>query len=163
MIYQDVLVWANRNKKRIQTIFLKLKKLKNTEVDSLFHAQHQPVFDRIDCLQCANCCKTISPIILQKDVERIAPFLRMKPHTFIEKYCTLDDDKDYVFNSSPCPFLSHDNYCAIYEVRPKACAEYPHTNHKPMKSILTLTQKNAETCPAVVSVLQQIENSLKRY
>ncbi len=31
---------------------------------------------------------------------------------------------------SPCPFLGDDNYCSVYEARPKACREYPHTDRK---------------------------------
>ena len=30
----------------------------------------------------------------------------------------------------PCPFLAEDGRCTVYEVRPRDCAEYPHTQKK---------------------------------
>ena len=105
-----------------------LKKLKNQDsrkVDDAFHQLHEEVFEEIDCLTCANCCKTTSPIFYQTDIERVAKSLRMKPGDFIEKYLRIDEDKDYVLKYSPCPFLDAENYCSVYADRPKACREYP--------------------------------------
>src|SRR5689334_11299469 len=83
---------ANENKK-----FLKgLSKIPDNKLDSLFHEAHEEVFSEIDCLACANCCKTTSPIFYQTDIERVAKALRMKPGDFIEKYLHLDEDNDYV-------------------------------------------------------------------
>jgi Fe-S-cluster containining protein len=70
-----------------------------------------------------------------------------------------DEDGDYVFKSSPCPFLASDNACSIYEFRPKACREYPHTNRPQMKQILDLTFKNATVCPAVKEILKRIDST----
>jgi hypothetical protein len=69
-----------------------------------------------------------------------------------------EPDGSYVVASSPCPFLQSDNYCGIYDARPAACREYPHTNRKKMHQILDLTFKNASICPAVEKILQQISN-----
>ncbi len=35
-----------------------------------------------------------------------------------------------VLKSSACVFLSNENKCEIYDFRPKACKEYPHTDRK---------------------------------
>ena len=78
----------------------------------------------------------------------------------MEKYVVKDEDGDYVFKQTPCVFLGADNFCSIYEARPNACREYPHTNRKKMHQILDLTIKNAEICPAVVRILDNMENSL---
>lgn len=48
-------------------------------------------------------------------------------------------------------------YCSIYEDRPKACREYPHTDRKKFYQIHALTIKNAETCPAVFHTLEQLK------
>jgi Fe-S-cluster containining protein len=52
--------------------------------------------------------------------------------------------------------LQGDNKCIIYEDRPKACREYPHTNRRKMKQIFTLTLKNSACCPAVEKVMDDL-------
>ncbi|HLZ16206.1 MAG TPA: YkgJ family cysteine cluster protein, partial [Cyclobacteriaceae bacterium] len=119
---------VSKNKSEENKMFLnRVKKQDARKVDDAFHEAHEQVFAETDCLTCANCCKTTSPIFYQTDIERAAKFLRMKPGDFIEKYLRIDEDKDFVLKSSPCAFLGPDNYCSIYESRPKACREYPHT------------------------------------
>jgi Fe-S-cluster containining protein len=141
------------NKKFLQG----LKKKDPRKVDDVFHELHEQVFEEIDCLTCANCCKTTSPIFYQTDIERVAKSLRMKPGDFIEKYLRVDEDKDYVVKSSPCPFLNADNYCSVYDDRPKACREYPHTDRKKMVQITELTFKNTMVCPAVLEMVERLK------
>ncbi len=136
---------------------LSLKKKDARDVDNVFHQLHDEVFEEIDCLTCANCCKTTSPIFYPTDIERLAKALRMKPGEFIEQYHRIDEDKDYVVKSSPCPFLDDDNYCKVYESRPKACREYPHTNRKKMVQIMELTYKNTLVCPAVLEMVERLK------
>jgi uncharacterized protein len=62
-----------------------------------------------------------------------------------------------VLKSSPCAFLGADNYCSIYEARPRACREYPHTNRKKMHQILDLTMRNTQVCPAVLQIVERLE------
>ncbi len=148
----------SKNKSAENKKFLQgLKKKDPRKVDDAFHTVHEEVFEEIDCLECANCCKTTSPIFYQTDIERVAKSLRIKPGDFIEKYLRIDEDKDYVLKSSPCPFLDAENYCSVYEDRPKACREYPHTNRKKMVQILELTHKNTLVCPAVFEMVERLK------
>lgn len=142
-------------KKQFKELLKKLKKEKR--LDYLFLEAHENVFSTLSCLDCANCCKTISPIFKQKDIERLSRRLKMKPYQFIELYLYEDLEGDYVLKEKPCPFLMHDNYCSVYEDRPTACKGYPHTNHVNMKKHLSLAAKNCETCPAVVRILEEIK------
>lgn len=144
---------AAENKKFLSA----LKKRDSRKVDDVFHTMHEEVFETIDCLACANCCKTTSPIFYQNDIERVAKSLRMKPGDFIDKYLRVDEDKDYVLKSSPCPFLGTDNYCSVYDDRPKACREYPHTDRKKMVQITDLTYKNTLVCPAVFEMVERLK------
>ncbi len=123
---------------------------------------HEEEFEVTDCLECANCCKTTSPIVLDRDISRISKFLRLKDHQFIENYLQLDkDDGLYMFNQVPCPFLDEtDNKCIIYEVRPKACKEYPHTDRKNFHQITGLTLKNTEICPATFRIVEELKRRL---
>jgi len=144
---------AAENKKFLQS----LKKKDPRKVDDAFHEIHEEVFEEINCLECANCCKTTSPIFYQNDIERVAKSIRMKPGDFIDKYLRVDEDKDYVLKSSPCPFLDAENYCMVYEDRPKACREYPHTDRKKMVQIMDLTYKNTLVCPAVSEMVERLK------
>jgi Fe-S-cluster containining protein len=142
------------NKKFLQ----RLKSKDARKVDDAFHEMHEQVFQSLDCLTCANCCKTTSPIFYPNDIDRIAKSLKTKPGEFIEKYLRIDEDNDYVLKSSPCAFLDNDNYCKIYDVRPKACREYPHTDRKKMVQITHLTYKNTLVCPAVLEIVERLKS-----
>lgn len=138
----------------------KLKSKRFRNLDDVFQTAHEEVFEKIDCLTCANCCKTTSPIFYQKDIDRVAKRLRMKPFEFIEKYLKIDSDEDYVLKQAPCPFLGDDNYCSVYEDRPTACREYPHTDRKNIYQILDLTYKNTLVCPAVLKIVDEVKKKL---
>jgi hypothetical protein len=150
---------AKAERESIKKQFAKLKKGKGKDTDELFHSRHDDFFQKNDCLTCANCCKTTSPIFRDVDIKRISKQLKLKEAAFINLYLRLDEEGDYVLKNSPCPFLdSSDNTCGIYSFRPLACAEYPHTNRKNMVQILNLTSRNAEICPAVASIVLQMIN-----
>ncbi|MEY3851020.1 MAG: hypothetical protein RJA38_1461, partial [Bacteroidota bacterium] len=115
---------ARKNVKANKKLFNRLAKKK--KLDEVFHAMHEEIFAKTDCLTCANCCRTTSPIFRDVDIERIAKHLGMRVADFTAKYLHLDEDRDWVLNSSPCAFLNlEDNKCSIYDFRPKACREYP--------------------------------------
>lgn len=159
-ILVDLSAFDIESKKRSPENKKFLKRLKHKDprwVDDVFHQVHDDVFEQTDCLTCANCCKTTSPIFYQNDIERIAKFMRLRPGDFIEKYLRIDEDTDYVFKSSPCPFLDDENYCSIYEARPKACREYPHTDRKKMTQIMDLTHKNTLVCPAALEMVERLK------
>ena len=157
MIYNDHLERSKtelpENKKLVQ----KLKKSNSRELDKAFHNEHAQTFKKIDCLACANCCKTTSPLFRDVDIKRISKRLRMPVGKFIAQYLRIDEDNDYVLQSSPCTFLGDDNKCSIYEDRPLACREYPHTDRKNMYQILDLTLINSQICPAVSRILTEIK------
>lgn len=149
---------SDKQSKENKKFLLSLKREDSRDLDEKFHSLHEEVFAETDCLTCANCCKTTSPIFYQTDIERASKALRMKPGQFVEKYLRVDEDKDYVLKTAPCPFLDRENYCSIYQDRPKACREYPHTDRKKMIQILDLTYKNTLVCPAVLEMVKRMKN-----
>ncbi|WP_408086250.1 YkgJ family cysteine cluster protein [Flavobacterium rhizosphaerae] len=146
----------NENKK----FFDKLKKKPPKNLDYIMQDLHENEFRRTDCLNCANCCKTTGPLFTTADIERIAKHLRLKPQQFIDQYLRVDEDKDYVLQNVPCTFLDADNYCLIYEVRPKACREYPHTDRKKFQQISNLTLKNVAICPAAYNIVEEMKKKI---
>jgi len=117
---------------------------------------HEAAFSKIDCLNCAACCKNYSPRFKTPDIKRIAKHLRMKEGQFIEQYLVLDNEGDYVVKSKPCPFLGTDNFCSIYEVRPSDCSRFPYTDEDVIYKRQSLTLKNSTFCPAVYFVLEKL-------
>jgi len=146
---------ANR-KQEFSALFQKLKKKRPAKLDQVVHQLHEEAFGRFDCLSCANCCSSISPIIKDKDAERLAKSRKMKTTEFISRYLCLDEDQDFVFKQTPCPFLMADNYCCVYQDRPRACREYPHTDRNRFYQILPLTLKNCEVCPIVYAITEEL-------
>ncbi len=137
-----------------------LKKKKPKRLDLIMQKLHEEEFEKTDCLACANCCKTTSPIFTEKDITRISKYLRLKEQQFIAQYLYRDEDDFMVLQETPCAFLDNDNSCFIYDVRPKACREYPHTNRKKFIQITNLTLKNTEICPAVYNITEALKIKL---
>jgi Fe-S-cluster containining protein len=141
--------------------FAKLKKKTPKNLDYMMQELHEAEFKRTDCLTCANCCKTTGPLFTNADVERISKSFRMKPQKFIDTYLRIDEENDFVLQQVPCTFLGADNYCSIYDVRPKACREFPHTDRKKFQQISNLTLKNVEICPAAFNIVEEMKKLMK--
>lgn len=141
--------------------FAKLKKKTPKNLDYMMQELHEAEFKRTDCLTCANCCKTMGPLFTNADVERISKSFRMKPQKFIDTYLRIDEENDFVLQQVPCTFLGADNYCSIYDVRPKACREFPHTDRKKFQQISNLTLKNVEICPAAFNIVEEMKKLMK--
>ena len=152
---------AKDKHKENKNFFSKLKKKPPKQLDYVMMELHEAEFNRTDCLTCANCCKTTGPLFTDRDIDRISKHLRLKPQHFISQYLRVDEDKDYVLKKVPCTFLGLDNHCSIYEVRPKACREFPHTNRKKFHQISNLTIKNVAICPAAFNIVEKLKKSVK--
>lgn len=148
---------ATEEHKSHKKFFSKLKARPPRHLDQQIHELHDEVFEEIDCLECANCCKTTSPIFRGIDIDRLAKHLGIRPAELIAQHLHLDREGDYVLNIAPCPFLGPDNYCSVYSARPRACREYPHTDRKNMLQILPLTLRNTLVCPAVGEVVRRLK------
>lgn len=123
---------------------------------------HEEEFRKTDCLSCANCCKTTGPLFTNADVERIAKHLKLKPAEFQQKYLRVDEENDLVLQTVPCVFLDAENYCLIYDVRPKACREYPHTDRKKFHQIANLTLQNVTICPAAYNIVEAMKKKIPK-
>ena len=152
---------AKEKSQETKKYFEKLKKRTPNNLDFVVQELHNSEFKRTDCLTCGNCCKTTSPIFTEKDIQRIAKYVKMKEHLFIATYLERDPEDFYVLKTAPCTFLDlNDNMCTIYDVRPKACNEYPHTNRRKFIQLTNLTMKNTEICPAVYNIVEALKKKL---
>jgi Fe-S-cluster containining protein len=148
---------AKKKQKENTAFFRQLAAKSPGKVDAAFQDLHYEVFDEVNCLDCGNCCKSLGPRLTDADIRRITTVLKVKPSEFTSGYLRLDEDNDYVFRQMPCVFLSEDNYCKIYNDRPRACRDYPHTDRRRMHQILDITLKNTATCPAVYEVVERLK------
>lgn len=141
--------------------FVKLKKRPPKDLDYIMQDLHEVEFEKTDCLTCGNCCKTASPLFTNADIERISKHFKMKYQQFVDQYLERDRDDFMVLKSVPCTFLGADNECSIYDVRPKACREFPHTDRKKFQQISHLTLKNVAICPAAFNIVEEMKKKIK--
>lgn len=134
-----------------------LKAKSGNAVDRVAHSLHAEAFSIIDCTRCANCCKTCSPQFRQSDIRRIAERLSMTADEFKSTYLAANEDGDVLLKTMPCLFLRGDDHCTIYDVRPRDCAEYPHTQKKGFTYRTHSVASNSLTCPAVYFIIEQMQ------
>jgi Fe-S-cluster containining protein len=133
-----------------------------TMVGAAVKAEHQRVFSEMDCLKCANCCKTTPPLYTNKDVKRIAGYLKTTPKQFKRKYTIEDVNGELIGIKVPCSFLNTDYTCSIYEVRPQACRTYPHTDDPDFALRSSLNYNNTIVCPAAHAIVSRLKSSMEK-
>jgi len=153
--------WQKRSKAHQKQYKQLLRKTDKNQVLRQLPALHEEAFKKINCLNCAACCKSYSPRFKTPDIKRISRHLKMKEGDFIDAHLQIDEDGDYVLRSVPCPFLGTDNFCSIYEVRPSDCVRFPYTDEDVLLKRPGITLKNSTFCPIVVHVLERLmENTI---
>lgn len=152
---------AARAEKENKAFLGKLRKKKNLKLERVLYELHEEAFALFDCLECANCCRSVSPIIYERDIDRISRHLKMRPSRMTEQYFQKDEEGDFVFKTTPCPFLMEDNYCSIYNVRPKSCRDYPHTNQIEFIRNYQVTIKNTYICPIAFHVVERLKEKTR--
>jgi Fe-S-cluster containining protein len=118
-------------------------------------------FEKIDCLQCGNCCKGYSPRFKKPDIKRIAKHLKMKDGDLINNYLRVDEEGDYVMRAAPCSFLGEDNYCTIYDVRPSDCERFPYTEEDFLLKRQPMALKNSTFCPITYYIIEKLMAAAK--
>lgn len=148
--------WEKKSGERQKVYKQYLQKAEKNKVLKQLPDLHEEAFNKIDCLQCANCCKNYSPRFKTPDIKRISKHLKMRESVFIDKYLIVDEDGDFVARSKPCPFLGADNYCSIYDQRPSDCHRFPYTDEDVFIKRQQLTLKNSTFCPITYYVLEKL-------
>jgi Fe-S-cluster containining protein len=131
-------------------------------LDRLAEKLDAEVWKEVNCLSCANCCKSMTPTFTATDIKRISAHLGMSPATFKEKYLEYDKkDKDWMNKLQPCQFLdTKTHFCSIYEVRPADCAGFPHLKKKKMTDYIHVHQQNISYCPATFKMVEKMMENL---
>lgn len=157
-------VWpqiALNSKNENREFLISLKRCDKSKINPILLDHHKEVFEKTDCLSCANCCKTTPAIVTKNDTNRIAKFLNISPQQVKRQYLIEDINGEFVFATVPCVFLESDNKCKIYEARPEACRRYPHTDENEYIYRTTLNIANTVVCPAAFNILEKLKYSFK--
>lgn len=151
------------NKKRLRSFLTRLEKKTPAGLDNLAVKLEQEVWQEVDCLSCANCCKTMSPTFTKTDIRRIAKHFNQSPAAFSAQWLRTDKEGDVINQTEPCQFLNlQDNKCSIYEIRPVDCSGFPHLHKKKMADYMHVHKQNIELCPATYKLVEKMEAAFKR-
>lgn len=153
---------VTRNKRRMKSFLSKLEKKRPKGFHAIEIAANAKAWERTDCLDCANCCKTMSPTYTPEDIRRISAHLGMTPKAFREKWLYKDKTGDWMNVKQPCQFLDlKTNMCDIYAVRPRDCAGFPHHVKKRMnQDYMHMFKQNLEYCPATYRMVEAVMEKL---
>ena len=158
---KDILTnWEKKSGERQKEYKKFLHRANKNKVLNELAALHEEATAKIDCPQCANCCKNYSPRFKTPDIKRISRHLKMRESDFINKYLLVDEEGDFVVNTKPCPFLGADNFCSIYGERPSDCRRFPYTDEDVIIKRKELTLKNSTFCPITYYVLEKLTEKL---
>ena len=96
--------------------------------DRILRRIGEGIEEQIDCLQCANCCRVATAKVTERDVERLAKYLRVKPARVMADYVVKSEEEGLVLQrdkKTGCVFLNG-NECTVYDARPESCQKFPH-------------------------------------
>jgi uncharacterized protein len=153
--------WEKKSREKQKQFKSFLDRADRNKVLKLLPELHEEAFTKVDCLECAACCRNYSPRFKTPDIKRLSKYLGLKESRFIETYLKVDEDGDFVVKSSPCPFLGTDNKCSVYEARPSDCSRFPYTDEDVIIRRKAITLKNASFCPATFYVLERLTREIK--
>jgi hypothetical protein len=146
---------ARLRKNEMRRFLRKLEKEPPRGLEKLTAELEKEVWQEVPCLECANCCKTMTPTFTPKDVKRISAHFNQTPEEFRKQWLKKSDG-DLVNKTEPCQFLNlKDNKCSIYEIRPADCAGFPHLPKK-MKDYAHVHRQNVEYCPATFKIVEKM-------
>jgi len=151
------------SRKAFRYFISRLEKKPPQNLHEILDKTEKEVWQQVSCLNCANCCKVMSPTYTAEDIRRISAHLKMKPKEFKEKWLYRDrSNNDWMNKSQPCQFLElKTNMCTIYEVRPADCADFPHFHKRPATDYLYIHKQNIEYCPATMLMIEKLKTTLK--
>ncbi len=137
------------------------RKLRSEKVDRLVVGISEEVWKTIDCTTCGNCCREVSPLVNEVEVEQLACPQHMARAEFASNYLKPTEggqEAPWTMRDRPCPFLK-DNRCTVYQSRPANCRDYPYLD-KPDFTSRTLSMiGRLEVCPAVFEVWEQLKRA----
>ena len=154
---------VRRRKTSFRRFLSKIEKNPPKKLDQLTTIVEKEVWKEVNCLTCANCCKTMTPTYTAKDMNRISSHFEMTVQEFKDKWLYKERSSgDWMNRKTPCQFLDlKTNMCTIYEIRPADCAGFPHLPKRKMVEYMHVHKQNLEYCPATYRMVEKMMEKLK--
>lgn len=151
-------------RKSLHTFLKKFDKKFVPGISKLVDEASIQTWEEIDCLDCANCCKVMTPTFTKSDLSRISAHFNMSEKAFYDKWLKTDEDNgDKVNRIQPCQFLNLEtNMCNIYAIRPEDCAKFPHFHKKPFADFNHIHKQNIEYCPATFKFISKLQEKIEK-
>lgn len=129
-------------------------------VERQFRRVAQEVHDEIDCRQCAECCRVTEVELAERDIERLARYLRISVPEFREQYTAKGEEGELILRRTEqgCVFLSG-NDCTVYDARPGNCERFPHLLRGNGSVAFRMWQfvDRATYCPIVYNWMEKVK------
>ena len=153
---------VRHNKKSLKSFLSRIGKNPPRGLDIMTAAVEKEVWKEVDCLSCANCCKTMSPTYTKADIRRISKHFSQTPEEFTKQWLRKDRQGDLLNKTEPCQFLNlKDNKCSIYAIRPLDCSGFPHLPKKKMVEYMHVHKQNIEFCPATYKLVEKMQGLIE--
>lgn len=152
---------VRHTKNSFRRFLTQLKKYPPKRLNRLTSMLEKEVWKEVDCLSCANCCKTMTPTFNAADLKRISAYFGQTVEEFKSQWLYKERKKagDWLNKKQPCQFLNlKDNKCSIYAIRPADCAGFPHLS-KNLKDYVHVHKQNLEYCPAAYRLVEKMMKS----
>jgi Fe-S-cluster containining protein len=145
------------NRKAFRRFLNKTEKTPPPAIDKITPVVAHEVWQEVDCLSCANCCKKMTPTFTPADLKRISKHFNQTPEEFKKQWLRKDRNNDLINKTEPCQFLNlADNKCSIYEIRPADCAGFPHLSKRKWTDYAYIHKQNIDYCPATYKMVEKI-------
>ena len=129
-------------------------------VEKKFRIIAQAIEDQIDCTVCANCCRVATVRLQERDIEKLAKFLRVNIQQFVRDYTAESADEGRILKRTEagCVFLSG-NDCIVYEARPATCTTFPNVvrGNGSIPSRMWEFVDRATYCPIVYNWMEAVK------
>lgn len=133
-------------------------------VERQFRRAAEQIHEEIDCRECAECCRVTEVQLAERDIERLAKFLRIREEDFLERYTMEGEDGELILKRSEkgCVFLEG-NECLVYESRPGNCERFPHLlkGSGSIPSRMWQFVDRATYCPIVYNWMERVKDLTK--
>ena len=132
--------------------------------DRILRRIAEGIEEQIDCTQCANCCKVATAVLSERDIERLAKYLRIPRERFLTDYTTQTEDEGRILKRTKetgCTFLDG-TACTVYDARPDTCQRFPHLvrGNGSIASRMWQFVDRATYCPIVYNALEAFKQEL---
>ena len=165
MITDLVQIRLSGEKKREENERLRRHMKTHDHSDRILRRIAEGIEEQIDCTVCGNCCKVATAKVSERDVERLARYLRLSPAQLLADYTVEDAEEGTILRRSEetgCVFLSGTT-CTVYEARPETCQRFPHLvrGNGSIASRMWQFIDRACYCPIVYNSLEAFKEELR--